>query len=536
MKKNIIKTIAAAAGILLLTACTNESGIGTDVEPGSITIQATIGQMTKVENNGNATNFINGDKILLYGWTGSKDAVPATRVVDSVVNSFDGTAWTPAKQMNWKNATDAHYFLGIYPVPDSVTSFTAAAYKLNPAEYESSDLLIATNLDGVTVADGPVNLTFEHAMAKLNVNLKFRSEFSANTTVSSVTATAYDSATVNYLTKKVTPAGTATAVTIPAATTQAPQGYALSYSGLMVPQDGVKKITVTIGNQSYVYESSNGIPLNAGKYTTIGLIVGQDKIELEGATVTDWTAGDNLPGGEAKLQDPYNGHAYVDLGLPSGLKWATCNVGASKPEEYGDYFAWGDTVPYYKEGHSQDDPCSYWKNDDKKDGYTWTNYRFRTNGDSWDNVEFSKYNTRSSYGSIDNNTTLDPEDDAASYNWGSPWRMPTKGDIDELLATKEKTDDYTWIWCDGNNTKYAGTDVKGWQIVRNSTGATLFLPAAGCRYGTSLYDVGYYGYYWSGSLTTGSPGSAYDLYFDSGDVRWYSGGRYDGQSVRPVCQ
>ena len=519
--------MAAAAGILLLTACTNESGIGTDVDAGAITIQATIGQMTKVENKGNATNFINGDKILLYGWTGSDKEIPATRVVDSVVNSFDGTVWTPAKQMNWKNATDAHYFLGICPVPDSVTSFTAAAYKLNPAEYESSDLLIATNLDGVTVADGPVNLTFEHAMAKLNVNLKFRSEFSANTIVSSVTATAYDSATVNYLTKKVTPAGTATAVTIPAATAPAPQGYALSYSGLMVPQEGVKKITVTIDGRTFVYDATQDIPLDAGKYTTIGLIVGNDKMVLDDITISNWTADADLGCQEAIL-DPYNGHEYVDLGLPSGLKWATCNVGASAPEEYGDYFAWGDTVPYY----SSKDPLT-WK-EGKSAGYAWSTYKWCEG--SYDAL--TKYCSKSTCGYngfTDSETTLEAEDDAARYQWGGSWRMPTKGDIDELLATQDNTTDYTWTWCDGSTTKYAGTDVAGWQIVRNSTGATLFLPAAGYRYGTNLYNVGSYGFYWSSSLYTGSPTSAWDISFNYGDVGAYHGDRDVGESVRPVC-
>ena len=479
--------IVAVAGVLSLTSCSNE--YSTDwADAGSITIQATIGQMTKVENKGNATNFTDGDKILLYGWTGSDKEIPATRVVDSVVNSFDGTVWTPAKQMNWKNATDAHYFLGICPVPDSVTSFTAAAYKLNPAEYESSDLLIATNLNGVTVADGPVNLTFEHAMAKLNVNLKFRSEFSANTIVSSVTATAYDSATVNYLTKEVTPAGTATAVTIPAATTQAPQGYALSFSGLMVPQDGVKKITVTIGNQIYVYESSNGIPLNAGKYTTIGLIVGQDKIELEGATVTDWTAGDNLPGGEAKLQDPYNGHEYVDLGLK--VKWATCNVGTTNPVLSGDFFAWGETET---------------KNIFTLDSYTLT-----------------KYNA------TDNKITLDLEDDAAHAKWGGSWRMPTKAEWDELM----NDNNCTWV----NNSN-------GFLVTSKSNGNSIFLPIVG-RYNNSDYDFnGDIGFYWSSSLYTDDPSSAWYLLLKSDD---YSGtknyiemkadkSRKLGFSIRPVC-
>ena len=515
--------MAAAASILLLAACSNESSIGTDVDAGAITIQATIGQMTKVENKGNATNFINGDKILLYGWTGSDKEIPATRVVDSVVNSFDGTVWTPAKQMNWKNATDAHYFLGICPVPDSVTSFTAAAYKLIPAEYEASDLLIATNLAGVTVADGPVNLTFEHAMAKLNVNLKFRSEFGANTTVSSVTATAYDSATVNYLTKNMTVAGSAREVLIPQTTTPA-TGYNVSFSGLQVPQEGVKKITVTIDGRTFVYDATQDIPLDAGKYTTIGLIVGNDKMVLDDISISNWTADADLGCQEAVL-DPYNGHEYVDLGLK--VKWATCNVGASKPEEYGDYFAWGDTVPYY----SSQDPLT-WK-EGKSAGYLWSTYTW-CEGSYKTMTKYCNNGTYGNNGFTDTKTTLDLEDDAASYNWGGIWRMPTKGDIDELIATRNNND-YTWTWCNGSTTRYAGTDVKGWQIVRNSTGATLFLPAAGYRSDTSLNCVGSRGYYWSSSLNADDPDVAWNIYFDSSDVYAYGSGRDYGLSVRPVC-
>ena len=531
MKKNIIRTLAAAAGILLLTACSNESGIGTDVDAGSITIQATIGQMTKVENKGNATNFTDGDKILLYGWTGSDKEIPATRVVDSVVNSFDGTAWTPAKQMNWKNATDAHYFLGIYPVPDSVISFTAAAYKLNPAEYESSDLLIATNLYGVTVADGPVNLTFEHAMAKLNVNLKFRSEFSANTTVSSVTATAYDSATVNYLTKNMAVAGSAREVLIPQTTTPATD-YNVSFSGLQIPQEGVKKITVTIDGRTFVYDAPQDIPLDAGKYTTIGLIVGNDKMVLDDITISNWTADADLGCQEAVL-DPYNGHAYVDLGLPSGLKWATCNIGATKPEEYGDYFAWGDTVPYYKEGHSQDDPCSDWKDDKKKTyGYAWETYK-------WCEGSFNtltKYCSESYYGIYgyngftDTKTTLDLEDDAARYQWGGIWRMPTQADWQELQ------DNCKWDWLSENNTEFGG--IAGYKVTSQKEGYKdrfIFLPAAGCRRGTPLYDVGSYGLYWSSSLYSDYPFNAWSIFFYSSYVYAGSNNRNYGQSVRPVC-
>ena len=124
MKKDIIETLAAAAVLLALAACSNESGIGTDVDAGSITIQASIGKMTKVSYDGNGSSFAAGDTILLYGWTGSNTSVPAKRVVDARKNGFDGRSWIPSNPMFWKNSTEAHYFIGIYPVPDSVTSFT----------------------------------------------------------------------------------------------------------------------------------------------------------------------------------------------------------------------------------------------------------------------------------------------------------------------------------------------------------------------------------------------------------------------------
>ena len=106
----------------------------------------------------------------------------------------------------------------------------------------------------------------------------------------------------------------------------------------------------------------------------------------------------------------HNGHEYVDLGLPSGIKWATCNVGATTPEEYGDYFAWGETQP--------------------KDYYDWSTYKY-CNGDEY---SITKYCTRSTYGTVDIKTTLELSDDAARVNWGGKWRMPTIEEQKELLV------------------------------------------------------------------------------------------------------
>jgi len=189
--------------------------------------------------------------------------------------------------------------------------------------------------------------------------------------------------------------------------------------------------------------------------------------------------------------DPGN-HEWVDLGLPSGTKWATCNVGANSPEEYGDYFAWGETAP--------------------KDYYYWSTY-FDTNDNG---STFKKYNRNGGL------TELQPTDDAATKNWGSPWHMPTFVQMQELL------DNCTREW-----TTQGG--VNG-ILVTGPNGNTIFLPAAGGRWDYELYDSGSNGVYWSSSRGRYDDDGAYDLFFTSG--YWSQDGddyRYYGLSVRAVC-
>ena len=193
-------------------------------------------------------------------------------------------------------------------------------------------------------------------------------------------------------------------------------------------------------------------------------------------------------------------HAYVDLGLPSGLLWATCNVGASAPEEYGDYFAWGETQP--------------------KDYYDWSNYQYC----SGSYYTMTKYCQDPSYGYngfTDDLTTLEPSDDAATANWGDGWRLPTKADFEELYNNTIMT----WSQQGGVNGR----------LFTAPNGNSLFLPAAGERYGSSLRYVGNYGFYWSSSLQTGIPYSAWYFYFGSGIYGMYGGvNRNLGQNVRAV--
>ena len=197
-----------------------------------------------------------------------------------------------------------------------------------------------------------------------------------------------------------------------------------------------------------------------------------------------------------QLSGSIAGHGYVDLGL--SVKWATCNVGANKPEDYGDYFAWGETKP--------------------KTTYNWSTYKWCRG--SYDTQ--TKYNNKSGYGTVDKKRTLELADDAARANWGGSWRMPTKAEQDEL---REKC---TWIWTTQNG-------VAGYRVTSKSNGNSIFLPAAGYRYGSSLYSAGSYGYYWSSSLDTDRPDYAYELYIYSDDVSRNYYRRYSGCSVRPVC-
>lgn len=201
----------------------------------------------------------------------------------------------------------------------------------------------------------------------------------------------------------------------------------------------------------------------------------------------------------------------VDLGL--SVKWAGYNVGAIKPEEFGDYFAWGETEPYYEAGHAYDYSCSNWK--EGKSGYSWSSYKWC----------FGTFESITKYNGTDGKTVLDPEDDAATANWGADWRMPTYSEMNELENKCE------WI-----RTAYNG--VSGYKVISRVKGYTdvaIFLPAAGYRYGDSLYNVGSDGCYWSSSRYYSSAASY--LYFDAGNVDPSNYiGRYFGQSVRPVTE
>lgn len=191
------------------------------------------------------------------------------------------------------------------------------------------------------------------------------------------------------------------------------------------------------------------------------------------------------------------GHEWVDLGL--SVKWATCNVGASSPSDYGLYFAWGETS--------------------SKTDYSLGTYKWLANG-SLGNL--TKYNNNPSMGAIDNKSSLDKSDDAARSIWGGSWRLPTKAEFEEL-RTK-----CTWKWII--------RDGKSGYLVTGKNGKSIFLPAAGFMENSSLESAGAGGAYWSSTLYTEDPNLGDDIGFTISNFVSGADPRYVGFSIRPITK
>lgn len=272
-------------------------------------------------------------------------------------------------------------------------------------------------------------------------------------------------------------------------------GVTLDITSLTMTEGDTQVLTATISpdnasDKSVTWSSSNA---EVATVSSSGVVAA---IKAGSATITVTTTDGGKTATCVVTANASSGQYAVDLGLPSGLKWGSCNIGALKPEEYGEYYAWGET--------------------NTKSNYYWSTYKW-SNGSS---TTFVKYNMDSYYGTVDNKTVLDLEDDVAHVKLGGKWRMPTDGEWTEL---REKC---TWAWMTQNGVY--GRKVTG------PNGNSFFLPAAGSRYDASLYDEGSYGGYWSSSLSTDGPHHAFIVEFDSEGVYMTSWSRCDGFSVRPV--
>ena len=196
-------------------------------------------------------------------------------------------------------------------------------------------------------------------------------------------------------------------------------------------------------------------------------------------------------------------YEYVDLGLPSGLKWAKCNLGAETETDYGDYFMWGSITP------NTDTPCN------------WKNAPFNNGASDYDEEYFTTHILEW----LDDKDNLKPEFDAATQIMGGDWRMPTRDEIQELF------DNTKYEWIEGFN----NSEVDGWKITsKTETSKYIFFPVAGYCLDGSVYNVGSGGYVWCSSLYTSNPYYARSLFFSSLSCFMGFCLRFYGRSVRGV--
>ena len=224
-----------------------------------------------------------------------------------------------------------------------------------------------------------------------------------------------------------------------------------------------------------------------------------------------------------------NGHGYVDLGLST--LWATCNVGADNPVEYGDYYAWGETEPYYKPGYARAEKAKWKKG--KVRGYSWDSYSYCEGSES----TMTKYCVSSTHGQVDDKHILELADDAAHVNWGGEWRIPSAAEVSELT----NLDNTIWTWYGIGNSEFGG--VAGFKVQSKKPGYTdkyIFLPAAGRYYGDEFDFAGMGGSYWYNTLygfefCYSYSAGVFGLNEEPDKARGFST-RAQGFSVRPVCR
>ena len=505
MKMRIFKSIIFVA-VALLISCQKEIS-GVDKLPMQVAptlAGETKGSLTTADLTDFYLQIVSDDAAYSYFEHASKDG---------------SGAWTTPSKLFWKNETSPVSYcaarFGAY-------AFTADQFKNGvdleiPADQRTQEQLNAADLLLMPAASkkyedttgGILPVTLSHGLAKVNFTLTLGPKFYDNLysraenpvrdfTVSgtelaftfqpqtgAVSATADTKADILALAGAFTP-GTAESKSATA-----------TYEAILVPQalaKGALKVAFKVGDYDYEWSNEDAITLEAGKTYDLAVSV---------------------------VTAPVPEHSFVDMG--NGLRWATCNVGASSPEEYGDFFAWAETETKYPYGYSQG--TYVWQQAGIDLWYNITKYTFpdgRTDSNWYSGGVFIG----------DGKTSLADygfEDDAARQKWGRSWRTPTPEEWQWLV------DNCTWAW----QTDYNGTGKTGMLVTSNAPGYEgnrIFLPAAGYLMSEYHNLEGDEGFYWSSSLDSSDVIKA--QYLDLSNVTLYyvnSGLRYCGYSVRPVC-
>lgn len=468
-----------------------------------------------VDGSGFHFQWTDGDALGIYPVGGDQVKFPISNGDGSASASFDGGAWKLRSEYQYA----AYYPFSVdnYKIDQKAlpVSFTGQTQNgdNSTAHLGAYDYLAcaATAPDG----SGGVDLTMKHLGAFLRLQLTMpKADTYSSVVLESdgakfVTAGTFD---LTAATPAITPTATSSTYTINltnVATTE--KNHVVTVYAIVAPANlSASTIKVTVHG--------------AGQTTYVQTVPGKNFAARSAynIAVDNFPSGTNASGEDVSWEEPVttgieNGYEWVDLGLPSGLKWATMNVGATTPEGYGDYFAWGETTGYG------------W---DTSDGrlFNWGSYKWSSNGSDTGMTKYTIPDTRTEgiwySGNAfigDNKTTLDPEDDAAHVNWGGSWRMPTRAELDEL----RNESNCIWIW-----TTQDGVD--GFKVTSKNNGNSIFLPAARSRNYGYHGDSGY-GFYMSSSLA-GNSTAHICLKFHSGVLdEGLFNFRLFGQSVRAVC-
>lgn len=303
MKKGTF-IFAAAAMMLSFSSCSEQDAATGSESAKLITVSTSIGHMTRMATDEKgAQTFTEGDEISVYAWTGSADVAPAAeaRTVNNAINKLTGKVWVATPQMLWKNQKEKHYFIGIYPAR-KVEDLAADTHTLQADNQEASDLLIAVNAKGLSYennASEPVQLDFSHVMAKIVVNLTFKNQWGGIPEVKTVAVKdAAREATVNYLTKTITPKAADETITPTAKTDlELPATTANTcYQSVIIPQNDIQQLAIIIGDKTFSYNHGTPFKFESGKITTINLEVGRDKVILDEVKISDWETGSTFSG------------------------------------------------------------------------------------------------------------------------------------------------------------------------------------------------------------------------------------------------
>lgn len=431
---------------------------------------------TQAQRNGTGVNFIwnDTDTVGIYSTSGSQMEFPIDTGAGEAYAEFNGGCWAMKNNCTYM----AYYPFNKYNLDRSNIPFVYGTAKQvgndNLDNLTQYDYIVSQQ---VRPTDGEVTFQFRH----LGALVKFVLTVPEGDTFSSFSLRAADAIF--------------------------PTRLALNLSNIL------PKYTVEKKSKTFSMRLSN-ISVEAGGTVTLWALMPYADLTGHNFTATLYGNGGKMYTAtftgkkhesgkmyqyKATLEAQANSHEWVDLGLPSGIKWGTCNIGAAAPEKYGTFFAWGETAPH------------------DSGEYSWTTYTLC--GGFPDTMK--KYNNNKSYGIVDNKTVLDEEDDAASVNWDFPWRTPTYEDFDELYKN------CTWKWKTKNG-------AYGY-LVTGPNGNTIFLPAAGYRNIESLNFAGSYGYYWTSSLNTANPSQTHVFFFQSSYFGWGTYNRYNGRTVRAVC-